>query len=125
MTMMMMMMMTPEQQQEEEEQLLVIQYLPLVDTHLLHIKLRYPHIHFDADDLYSDLSLALLMAIRSYCPYKNTTLKSWIITYFRGYVKHFFRDNRAYLNTYQFLDNAEDVLWYNMNTETDDADDEI
>lgn len=90
---------------ETNENELAILYLPLIDTHILHLKLKYNNNgrNIDWDDVYSFLQFGLLKALRSYDKEKKASMKSWIITYLRGYSKNYFRDwGSFYSQTEQF-----------------------
>jgi DNA-directed RNA polymerase specialized sigma subunit len=95
-------------------------YLPLIDTHIFHLKLKYSsNKNLDWDDVYSFLQLGLLKAVRSYQEGHNTTMKSWILTFLRGYTKNYFRDFGQY---YSINDQIDDTnprqatkLYYEIN----------
>ena len=80
----------------ENENEICALYLPLIDTHILHLKLKYSSNNLDWDDVYSFLQLGLLKAVRSYQEGHNTTMRSWILTFLRGYTKNYFRDFGQY-----------------------------
>lgn len=100
----------------ESEEELCIRYMPLIETHILHTKIRYSNRkNIDYDDLYSDLQLALLKAIRTYKKNKKTSMKTWIMGYLIGYTLNYFRDNKEWLNnTYQLsnLEPRKDNIYY-------------
>jgi DNA-directed RNA polymerase specialized sigma subunit len=102
----------------DNEEEVIKKYLPMIDTHILHTKIKYnKKFNIDYDDLFSTLQLALLKAVRSYEAGKGTTMKTWITNYFIGYTLNYIRDNKNWLSrTVQlsFIDPTNSRLKYTI-----------
>jgi DNA-directed RNA polymerase specialized sigma subunit len=88
----------------DNENELATLYLPLIDTHILHLKLKYHNKNIDYDDLFSFLQLGLLRAIRNYEDGHSCSIKTYIISYLRGYTKNYFRDLGLYISNTEQID---------------------